>query len=39
MKIRQAGTQVIHAERQMDKGTNIMELKDALRDYANESKQ
>jgi hypothetical protein len=39
MKIRPAGTQVIHADRETDRGTNMMELKGAFRDHANVSKQ
>jgi len=39
MKIRPAGAQVTHADREIDRGTNMMELKGAFRDYADASKQ
>ena len=39
MTIRPAGTQVIHADKEIDSGTNMMELKGAFRDHANTSKQ
>jgi hypothetical protein len=39
MKIRPAGAHVIHADRQIDRGTNAMELKETFRDHVNASKQ
>ena len=39
MKIRPAGAQVIRADREIDRWTNMMELKGAFRDYADASNQ
>lgn len=39
MKIRPAGSQMILAYRDIDRGTNMMELKGAIRNYVNAYKQ